>query len=134
MKFRSWDNKLKRMSDPEDIAIQADGTIMIRVGGLEYGDRDNKVEASNQILMQYINKKDKGDIDIYDKDIIEYTDHNGKVFKSVVEWSDYECGWRFNLKGLDYLWDMDGLIDPWDEVKVIGNIFNNPEEVLESYC
>lgn len=75
------------------------------------------------ILMQYTGLKDKNGKEIYEGDIVKYENEISEVV-----WGDYDfCfGWYFFTKN-QYLWETNGLSNPWDETEVIGNIYKNPE-------
>ena len=78
-------------------------------------------------IMQYTGLKDKNGVEIYEGDIIErdvYAFHETRTFTGQVK--TYECAWWIDSgTAAVSLWN------EMHEVKVIGNIYENPE-LLES--
>lgn len=75
-------------------------------------------------IMFYIGFNDKNNVEIYKKDIVQFTAF-GRIVYGVVEW-DIDDG----LPGFVIV-DTDGSGTIWsflyDDLKVIGNIYNNPD-------
>lgn len=116
IKFRAW----KKENSPEMIHIVssidwANKDISFRYRLNSWTFRDDKESLDNIILMQYTGLKDKNGVEIYEGDIIvwEYSEKPQEVF-----WDNSICG--FSTKHY-HLWRT------VKKVKVIGNIYENPE-------
>jgi hypothetical protein len=83
--------------------------------GLWFEHTSNHIDKYLSPLMQFTNVKDSENVDVYEDDIIQYS--NG--VKTVVKWGQDECFGR----------NYDGYCFRSDEntFKVIGNIHENPE-------
>ena len=130
IKFRAWDGDKKEMilpeyADRQDFHIQADGTI---VETHEYGYERHELTSARPdswVLMQYTGLKDKNGKEIYEGDIV--TDFYGV---NIVEWGSREAKFQLAIRN-------DGGVGlrlthrpfPLDAsyLKVIGNIYENPE-------
>tara|TARA_R110002049_G_scaffold203711_1_gene374310 strand:- start:15960 stop:16292 length:333 start_codon:yes stop_codon:yes gene_type:complete len=66
-------------------------------------------------LMQFTGLKDKNGVDIYDGDIVQDEEH----YYSVISWDNDDSMYVAS--------DVGGLADMCFPVKVIGNIYENPE-------
>jgi len=78
--------------------------------------------TENLILMQYIGRKDKNGKEIYEKDICEYRNDRGVVYKGVVKYIKSCAAYKLVFDD-----------DTWTDltsVKIIGNIFKNPQFIL----
>lgn len=115
-KFRCWISKPRNESKPymayADL-FQNDETYLLgHTGGGEYCEDESKV-------MQYIGRKDKNGVDIYDEDIVLITMANGAIEQFIVKWSDEATGFRFIDKdGLDWKVRSDNILE------VIGNTYD----------
>jgi len=113
LKFRAWNTKEKWMDT--EFVIHADGHIY-QDARRTYDTPNQEIESDYDglLIMQYTGLKDKNGKEIYEGDIV--TDYEGLT--SHVEWQD----------GSWYLpWISDFLYDSYSEVKIIGNIHENPE-------
>lgn len=119
IKFRVWDNQENTMFYNEDILKIQFAENFIRIENEKYAFNSFLDEV---ILMQYIGLKDCNGKEIYEGDIVE--DNFGDRYEVVFE--DY----KFNLK--DFYcgcFDIpnDGFSELRDKLKVIGNIYQNPD-------
>lgn len=127
IKFRAWDKLRKTMRSHEDINIW---------------DRFMKDDMSNQYapLMQYTGLKDKKGKEIYEGDIIKFSNHIDEVYEEigVVDFDLSECGYKATYKTREFnnIMGYYGrtnciyLINNKEyecEYEVIGNIYENPE-------
>ena len=122
IKFRAWIKEKKEMIDnarPDFFCKQLHYLCGNSAGGQDV----LGVSTEDIELMQYTGLKDKNEKEIYEGDIF-YT--GSKKILYVVEWID--CGLKGRqIKNKSWI----GL-DYWkDDIKVIGNIYENPEVIKE---
>jgi len=103
IKFRAWDKKNMIYSEKNKLLPR---NIVDK----------NSVEKG-KVLMQFTNLKDKNGKEIYEGDIL---DGDYVVFF-------YEGCFITRYKKTDSIWGFDELDDGGDFIKVIGNIYENPE-------
>ena len=90
-------------------------------------------EEENYILMQYTGLKDKNGKEIYEGDILDFQNANMKkptllgYVKYHVERACYTVGVYFDAYGLPLCDECDNGICDAKNLKVIGNIYENPE-------
>lgn len=101
IKFRAWDTETNEMS----YDFLAKGWL--RVG----------IESPYVELMQYTGLKDKNGAEVYDRDIISYTNQLNRTRKFIVHWSKEDASYDFG--GIRVMYAING--------EVIGNIYENPE-------
>jgi uncharacterized phage protein (TIGR01671 family) len=152
IKFRAWDKKKKRMYSWEKIAsIHNNGIIMI-----SENDGDSMLMPKNIILLQFTGLKDSKGVEIYEGDIVKSQFFSNRIVFKVV-WCDMKSGFCLEviknggrciseastMSGGIYehhLWgNVNGIgqylhptwIQSLGKLKVIGNIFENPELLSE---
>ena len=130
-KFKAWDTKEKRMISHEEL-IKRSG-IMDYLD--DYIDVFNEMignYSSNRIYLQYTGLKDKYTNEIYDGDLIDCGDRI-----CIVRWNVPNATWdsvfvrykegELNSNGITCVeWKYRAI--------VIGNLYNNPELVLNYMC
>lgn len=112
-KFRAWDGKKMQT----DFCVYDDGEIIT----LEHNSYDGLMRSfkPNWILMQFTGITDKEGIEIFEGDIIEYTQHMFNTEKTRVERK--EVKWNFDK------WNIYETNAGESDIRVIGNIYENPE-------
>lgn len=123
LKFRAWDKTEKKMNILGEIGICQEYSCITftneehRICDWPLGDNET---LENQIIMQYINMKDKNDKEIYEDDIAEMRHDKHVYWRRVVRWesiTDPELGGEIG-RGFD---------TGFEASEVIGNIHQNPE-------
>lgn len=122
IRFRAWDLDKKAIRDVWMIDWRADSLYqMVRMPNLELPDLEPEWANTKEhvVLMQYTGLKDKNGVEIYEGDIYKLKRFNGLEAICVVEdLQDF-----FEKKG----YAEGELGEDWDEIEVIGNIYENPE-------
>ena len=116
-KFRAWDEDSQKMNGNVEIYIAKDKTIEVRP-------KDDKT-----ILMQSTWLFDKNGKEIYEGDIVKFSDCDDDVYVTPVVWDkNYACfGVSFSGKypvSFDYL---EEFYTELKDIEVVGNIYENPE-------
>ena len=126
IKFRVWDKETRYMhicgENIHDEITFEDGTNKAYYYNLQNG-CGSLNEDSDYILMQYTGFKDKNGQEIYEGDILQID-----ADKAWVRWNN-KYGY-FQLVPIgDYYFDSDviGQVLEYEDVEVIGNIYNNPK-------
>lgn len=113
IKFRAWEKNMKEMINVDSIDFER------KIINKEFVWR----MLSEVVLMQYIGLKDKKGVEIFEGDIVE--DYNRNLF--TVEYNMFCSFMLYPLKNREKFL----AIYPTIELKVVGNIFENPELLLE---
>lgn len=83
------------------------------------------VSGGVDVLMQCTGRQDKHGKDIYEGDIVEGGwAISGFHCRGVVEWNP--CGWNWSVMGRDA---RHGHLYEVDDIEVVGNIYENPQEL-----
>ena len=133
VKYRVWTGKkMIYVASPQN-----DTTLHIYEGGWSVSDHftGTHIELCNNkngFLMQFTGSKDKYDKDIYKSDIVinenrtwEEEDGEEPTYSNEVSSIIYRTG-GFWVKDEGFGWEGEDLWD-WSQIKVIGNIYENPE-------
>lgn len=114
IKFRAYYKEQKVMEEPANFFILA-------------ADGHHSIDTDNVVLMQYTGLKDKNQKEIYEGDIVEFTQGDDEYLE--VGWCRLKCRFQLinpicrsevvdaNLK----------LLSIGESYRVIGNIYENPE-------
>lgn len=125
IKFRFWNHKSKSFCDR---LIDSDGDIFKR--SLAFDDYYWELEECDEVTaQQFTGLTDKNSKEIYEGDIVRFTFIDDEIYnyisevkpKGIVDTPKYH---ENDMTLLEWL-------DGYDEVEVIGNIYENPE-LLES--
>lgn len=121
LKFRAWDEDSQKMNGNVEIYIAKDKTIEVRP-------KDDKT-----IVMQSTGLKDKNGKEIFEGDIVKFSDCDDDAYVTPVVWDkNYACfGVSFSGKypiSFDYL---EEFYTELKDIEVVGNIYENPELVGE---
>ena len=138
LKFRAWDSKdfnmvyMDKEEYGEDEYIWRVGIKYIFCYRIEWcqntlgGEVNDTYEVSDDVLplMQYTGLKDKNGVEIYEGDIVESNSHRPSLFKI-----DFiEGGFCAYQKNIEYPLDINHFYPSVGcQIKVIGNIYENPE-------
>jgi uncharacterized phage protein (TIGR01671 family) len=128
IKFRAWDGK--KMWLVTELEIAKGNTEFVEHYGTDVGylirGLDNKgnkfagvMPDGDTVLVQYTGLKDKNGVEIYQSDIVSFTNSSGDVITRTCEWSEKQVGWRFD--GFTYTQEFVNL----NGVEVVGNKYEN---------
>lgn len=125
-KFRAWHKELKKMFDVK--------SLVFTIGTATIASRDDIVPSRNVgfdelIIMQSTGLVDKNGIEIYEGDIVKFSDCDDDVYVTHVVWDkDYACfGVSFSCGFQYYLDYLEEFYTELKDIEVIGNIYENPE-------
>lgn len=143
--FRAWDIKYKRMSPVASIDFVKD---LIYTTWWEDNKKRLKKDETNEIatliLQQFTGMKDKNGKEIFEGDIVSFK-NSGKDLKineesvGVIKYEDggfyidpiTEGKLKYGDNDPDYFannfYDYDGRCFSWEELIIIGDMYNNPE-------
>ena len=127
IKFRAWDKALEQWVDPNGMGITLSGTpIAPDKAWLKH----DLVELR---LLQYTRLKDKNGKEIYEGDVVEtwmgapWQEDQPILIHGVVRWE--ADGWFFSGRETN---GEDDYLAQFDDLEVIGNIYENPELLKEA--
>ena len=131
--FRAWDKEYETMVDNWDM-FSFVGELMefLKLMSVKQSEQD----SSNYILMQWTGLEDKNGKQIFEGDIIKspYIKTAGANNQGEVFWDESSA--KFNIRGFsngsnDCPWDAFWCNSDLEEMKVVGNIYENPELLEE---
>jgi len=129
IKFRAWDKHDKVMYQ----VYRLSGLDAKNFNPLVYVNREKaEISLDGYELMQFTGLKDKNGKEIYEGDIVRFRGHSWdidgnhyhpiKTEKIVFEGGAFDCNYRYEEDCYDV---------GWEEVEVIGNIYENKELLME---
>ncbi len=128
IKFRAWDKLFKKMrynvERDGDGANRYSGAVRISVDSFHdlltqklVLNFENRVTTELRFIpMQYTGLKDKNGKEIYEEDIIERGDYDPRVIQTISYGYGGFC-----------IYENGGYMPPQWDMKIIGNIYENPE-------
>jgi len=121
IKFRAWNRKEKKMYYSSGFETCADALIFyIPLKEIKHWDK------SDFVLMQYTGLKDKNGKEIYEGDIVRDSNEIG-----IVEWDKDVVA--FQIRTGEEEWIVLSQAYTGKEVEVIGNVFQSPELLKQTY-
>jgi uncharacterized phage protein (TIGR01671 family) len=118
IKFRAWDSKNKLMLNPDE---NNDNNLCVPCCDYNYDYAE---------YLQYTGLKDCDGIEIYEGDIIKFFYNENKVYKKIIK---FECGMFITtfdgISGNSLYSTCTRVNHP--KMYIIGNIYENPELLLE---
>lgn len=124
-KYKVWDKELQIMGIVVKLeSVIPDDDLFDEVHYVDDAGIENKAAISDCILLQYTGLKDKNDKSIYEGDvcIVNLKYFNIKNEKALVIFKDGAFQFQYGCE--EYFSKPYGA---WNDVKVIGNIYENPE-------
>lgn len=117
IKYRAWEKESKKwLTQSVSVYLANDGYAFVINGG--------KIEKIEVEICMFTGLLDRNGKEIYEGDLIQQ--HQGKDYsiQYYVGWRESRCGfWLYDLDKTPHL----DLTDFRENLKVIGNIFENPE-------
>ena len=128
IKFRCWDTENKEMLEVQELDYEDsyNGQSMIRT--TMYSDY---FDTEDMILMQYVGLKDKNGKEIYEGDIVKFRFKDDREeFPDLIGYIEYQTTFTaFRIMSNQGSFKID--ITEIKFIKVIGNIYKNPELLEE---
>jgi len=125
IKFRVWDRPISQYTGNYHITIDLKGSVY---------NLHNGISDKDFILEQYTGMKDKNDKEVYEGDIIKFTERmheHGDIQTYIAEVIYDNCNAAFGIGKNNIIWNYFtdyGIAN----IEVIGNKFQTPEKMLIS--
>ena len=132
LKFRLWDKYSKKFISQEEFSIQGNGNILFN---LERSSKNMHIIHNCDLVNNFVASQCSGLYDcntteIYEGDILEVTVHKNHTFIDFVKFENGQFKFNSDHPEKSTLYDPSTYVSPlklYGKIKVIGNIFENPE-------